>query len=142
MVFLVGISGMSVLMRYVFPSVQLAYLDILLPDLYVWLALVAASAGIRQSSHLGLTLLPDYAPPRAKAILNWFYVICGVCFFTVLLWSGLMLTKAQMVRGTMAPFGYPSWIVTAALPVAAVNALVSFIGVARRISSTEPGRSK
>ncbi|UOM36581.1 TRAP transporter small permease [Acuticoccus sp. I52.16.1] len=130
---IVGLSAASVVARYALPGVNIAYLDILLPDLFVWLALVAAAAGVRHGAHLGLTLLHDCAPPVFKRLLDWFYVLAGILFFGVVLWTGWELTAAQMRRGTMSAFGYPAWIVTAALPVASAIALARFLGVMRKL---------
>jgi TRAP-type C4-dicarboxylate transport system permease small subunit len=130
---IIALSGGAVVARYALPGLNIAYLDMLLPDLFVWLALLGAAAGVRTGSHLGLTLLREMAPPTLGRLLDWLDLLAGVLFFGVLLWTGWELTAAQFRRGTMAAFGYPSWLVTAALPVSAAVALVRFVGVARRI---------
>lgn len=124
---IIMLAGFSVVNRYVFPSMALAYLDQMLPDLLVWISLLGAAVVIRERGHLGLTWLEEHVGARARRALQIFHSLVGIAFFAVLLWKGFEVTRQHFAWGITSPMGYPSWLISAAVPAASAVALVHLV---------------
>src|SRR5512143_3621017 len=67
--FMVTITFVTVVTRYVF-AFPLSYIDQLVPNLFVWVTFLGASAAVKRRAHLGLSLLYDMFPAVGRAVLD------------------------------------------------------------------------
>lgn len=117
--FMVTITFVTVVTRYVF-DLPLSYIDQLVPNLFVWVTFLGASAAVKRHAHLGLSLLYDMAPAGARAVLDAVILLgCGA-FFLATAGYGAKIVSMQMENRLMASLGYPSWFVGLAVPVGSI----------------------
>jgi TRAP-type C4-dicarboxylate transport system permease small subunit len=116
---MVTITFVTVVTRYVF-GIPLSYIDQLVPNMFVWVTFLGASAAVKRHAHLGLSLLYDMAPAGARAALDALILLgCGVFFLGTAVY-GARIVSMQMENRLMTSLGYPSWFVGLAVPVGAV----------------------
>ena len=117
--FMVTITFVTVVTRYVF-DLPLSYIDQLVPNLFVWVTFLGASAAVKRHAHLGLSLLYDLAPAGGRAVLDALILLgCGAFFLGTAAY-GAKIVSMQMENRLMASLGYPSWFVGLAVPVGSV----------------------
>ena len=117
--FMVTITFVTVVTRYVF-GLPLSYIDQLVPNMFVWVTFLGASAAVKRRAHLGLSLLYDLFPARGRAALDALILFgCGVFFLGTAVY-GVKIVSMQMENRLMASLGYPSWFVGLAVPVGSV----------------------
>ena len=117
--FMVTITFVTVVTRYVF-DLPLSYLDQLVPNLFVWVTFLGASAAVKRHAHLGLSLLYDMAPAWTRAVLDAVILLgCGAFFLGTAAY-GAKIVSMQMENRLMTSLGYPSWFVGLAVPVGSV----------------------
>ncbi|GAA1348300.1 TRAP transporter small permease [Arthrobacter roseus] len=123
----------NVLSRYLL-NASLAFTTELTVNLAVLLTMVGAAIGIRESSHLGFTLLRDKATGRTHQAI---VVLCGlaiVLFYAALFKFGLDISLEQFGRHQTTPaLGLPKGLLSAALPLGAL------LGVIRAVQATIVG---
>lgn len=114
----------SVIGRYLLPSVPISYADQLLPDIFVWLSILGAASAARRGSHLGMTALIDRLRHRGRQVAAVTTGVVGLIFFGALAYSGAQIVVQQLRLGSLAAFGYPAWVIAIAIPVGSVLAIV------------------
>jgi C4-dicarboxylate transporter DctQ subunit len=116
---MVTITFVTVVTRYVF-DFPLSYIDQLVPNMFVWVTFLGASAAVKRHAHLGLSLLYDMAPAGGRAVLDAI-ILLGVCaFFLGTAAYGAKIVSMQVENRLMTSLGYPSWFVGLAVPVGSV----------------------
>ena len=117
--FMVTITFVTVVTRYVF-DLPLSYIDQLVPNMFVWVTFLGASAAVKRRAHLGLSLLYDMVPRGARAVLDALILLgCGTFFLGTAVY-GAKIVSMQMENRLMTSLGYPSWFVGLAVPVGSV----------------------
>ena len=117
--FMVTITFVTVVTRYVF-DLPLSYIDQLVPNLFVWVTFLGASAAVKRRAHLGLSLLYDTVPAGGRAVLDALILLgCGAFFLGTAVY-GAKIVAMQMENRLMTSLGYPSWFVGLAVPVGSV----------------------
>jgi TRAP-type C4-dicarboxylate transport system permease small subunit len=124
------IMAAGVVSRYLLPGIRIAYLDQLLPNLFVWLSMLGTASAARRSSHLGMTAIVDRLPTRAHHVAVVLAVVVGLAFFAVLAWQGTGMVQNQVRRGSLSAFGYPAWTISLAVPVGSVLAAIRIVQAA------------
>jgi TRAP-type C4-dicarboxylate transport system permease small subunit len=101
----------------------------------VWMALLAAAVGVRESSHIRIDFVPDAirtVSPRARLVLDAILDVIALTVFLVLLWYGVDMTlfaASQTSEGLRISLSYPY----AAVPVSFLFAtLFAFLRLAQR----------
>ncbi len=128
--FLTGIVTMifsGVLSRYVF-HYSIAFTEEMARFLFLWSALLGASAGLKSGEHSGIPLLANRFGPRGRRAIEIF-VAAGVTIFLCYL---VVMTSVS----TMKAFGSGQISTTTEIPVWTINfgMLVAFVvGVIRCI---------
>jgi len=117
--FMVTITFITVVTRYVF-DFPLSYIDQLVPNMFVWVTFLGASAAVKRHAHLGLSLLYDMAPAGGRAVLDALILLGSGVFFLGTAVYGAKIVSMQMENRLMASLGYPSWFVGLAVPVGSV----------------------
>ncbi|TFH31377.1 MAG: TRAP transporter small permease [Deltaproteobacteria bacterium] len=116
---MVTITFVTVVTRYVF-DFPLSYIDQLVPNMFVWVTFLGASAAVKRRAHLGLSLLYDLVPAGARAALDALILLgCGAFFLGTAVY-GAKIVSMQMENRLMTSLGYPSWFVGLAVPVGSV----------------------
>lgn len=116
---MVTITFVTVVTRYVF-DLPLSYIDQLVPNMFVWVTFLGASAAVKRKAHLGLSLLYDLAPAGARAALDALILLGTGAFFLGTAVYGAKIVSMQMENRLMTSLGYPSWFVGLAVPVGSV----------------------
>ena len=117
--FMVTITFVTVVTRYVF-DLPLSYIDQLVPNMFVWVTFLGASAAVKRQAHLGLSLLYDMVPAGARAVLDALILLgCGAFFLGTAVY-GAKIVSMQMENRLMTSLGYPSWFVGLAVPVGSI----------------------
>jgi TRAP-type C4-dicarboxylate transport system permease small subunit len=117
--FMVTITFVTVVTRYVF-DLPLSYIDQLVPNMFVWVTFLGASAAVKRHAHLGLSLLYDMAPAGGRAVLDAIILLGVGAFFLGTAVYGAKIVSMQMENRLMTSLGYPSWFVGLAVPVGSV----------------------
>lgn len=121
---LLVVSGV-VFGRYVF-SYSPAWGEELALFAMVWLGLLSASTRVRDDSHLSLTFMDNYLPPRAIKIRDALVMLATALFGLFLLIQGANLV--DMTRNNTLPgMGISSSILYAAVPVAGLAIVIQII---------------
>lgn len=123
----------NVLSRYLF-NASLAFTTELTVNVAVLLTMVGAAIGIRESSHLGFTLLRDKATGRTHQGIVFVSGLAIVLFYAALFKFGLDLSLEQFARHQTTPaLGLPKGLLTAVLPLGAL------LGAIRAVQATIVG---
>jgi len=117
--FMVTITFITVVTRYVF-NFPLSYIDQLVPNLFVWVTFLGASAAVKRRAHLGLSLLYDLVPAGGRAALDALILFGCAAFFLGAAVYGAKIVSLQMENRLTTSLGYPSWLVGLAVPVGSV----------------------
>ena len=121
---LLVVSGV-VFGRYVF-SYSPAWGEELALFAMVWLGLLSASTRVRDDSHLSLTFMDNYLPPRAIKIRDVLVMLATALFGLFLLIQGANLV--DMTRNNTLPgMGISSSLLYAAVPVAGLAIVIQLI---------------
>jgi TRAP-type C4-dicarboxylate transport system permease small subunit len=89
----------------------------------VWIGLLSAALGLRDDSHLRLTIIDYFIPGKIIRGLKVFVVVLILGFSVLLFWQGIEITKIGMLN-KMPGLGIPAaWFYLAA-PVAGIVMLV------------------
>lgn len=127
---LLVVSGV-VFGRYVF-SYSPAWGEELALFAMVWLGLLSASTRVRDDSHLSLTFMDNYLPPRAIKIRDVLVMLATALFGLFLLIQGANLV--DMTRNNTLPgMGISSSVLYAAVPVAGLAIVIQIIARLRDI---------
>jgi TRAP-type C4-dicarboxylate transport system permease small subunit len=113
---MVTITFITVITRYVF-AFPLSYIDQLVPNMFVWVTFLGASAAVKRRAHLGLSLLYDRVPAGGRAALDALILLGCVAFFLGTAAYGAKIVSMQMENRLTTSLGYPSWFVGLAVPV-------------------------
>jgi TRAP-type C4-dicarboxylate transport system permease small subunit len=116
---MVTITFVTVVTRYVF-DLPLSYIDQLVPNMFVWVTFLGASAAVKRRAHLGLSMVYDMVPAGARVVLDALILLgCGVFFLGTAVY-GAKIVSMQVENRLMTSLGYPSWFVGLAVPVGSV----------------------
>ncbi len=116
---MVVITFVTVITRYVF-DLPLSYVDQLVPNLFVWVTFLGASAAVRRRAHLGLSVIYDQLPAGGRAGLDVVILAGTSAFFLVTAWFGWQVVWLQVENRLMNTLGYPAWMVGIAVPAGAL----------------------
>jgi C4-dicarboxylate transporter DctQ subunit len=116
---MVIITFVTVVTRYVF-ELPLSYVDQLVPNLFVWVTFLGASAAVRRRAHLGLSMIADVLPARARTALDVVVLAGTSAFFLATAWYGLQVVRLQVENRLTTSLGYPAWLVGIAVPAGAL----------------------
>ena len=138
LVVMVLISFVTVVTRYLF-DVPLSYIDQLVPNLFVWVTFLGASAAVKRRAHLGLSFVYDALPPRGRALLDLVSMLGTSAFFAATAWYGWKVVTLQLENHLMMSLGYPAWIVGLAVPAGSALFIVRAVEVWWRRRHEPPG---
>jgi TRAP-type C4-dicarboxylate transport system permease small subunit len=120
---MVAITFVTVVTRYVFEA-PLSYVDQLVPNLFVWVTFLGASAAARRRAHLGLSAIYDLLPARGRKVLDLVILAGTSAFFLATAWFGWQVVRLQVENRLMNTLGYPAWMVGIAIPAGSLLLVV------------------
>ncbi len=135
---MVVITFVTVVTRYVF-DLPLSYIDQLVPNLFVWVTFLGASAAVKRRAHLGLSALYDLFPERVRRAVDGAVLLVTSAFFVVTGWYGARVVELEVENRMMASLGYPSWVIGLAVPVGSGLFVVRSVEAWRRGREEAPG---
>lgn len=98
----------------------------------VWITMLGAAVGFRETAHLGFTILRDRFPPPVRHAFVWLGAVITVATMAVILWAGWRQIQSQIALDTTSEaLGIPEWIYSAALPVGALVVIVRVLQALR-----------
>lgn len=115
----------GVVARYALEA-SLPWTEELARYLMIWMALLAVSVGIYHREHIGLDVLRQKLPIRARRYLRALFDVIGFLFFLVLLVFGLSMTRDGATQYANI-FGMSMALPFAAVPVSAGLACVQLL---------------
>ncbi len=115
---MVVITFVTVATRYVF-DFPLSYIDQVVPNMFVWVTFLGASAAVKRRAHLGLSMVYDALPPRGRAALDAVVLAGTSAFFAATAWYGWQVVTMQVENRLTMALGYPAWLVGVAVPAGA-----------------------
>lgn len=120
----------NVIFRFVL-SGGFSWSNELVQILFFWTTLLGSAIAFREGSHMGMGLLDNILPEKAKSVLHIFISVACIVYLVVLGTQGGITTLKQMASGQVsASVGTPEWLVTIAIPIGCV---FSAIWLIRRI---------
>ncbi|MFZ7103425.1 MAG: TRAP transporter small permease [Peptococcaceae bacterium] len=121
------INFANVLSRYLLHA-SWAFTEEITTNLFVLASLLGAAVAAKRGSHLGLSILTDFLPPRFQKYVTLFSVVCAVILFSVLFKYGINMVQSQIKYGQTSPaLGWPEWIFGLAIPVGAFSLIIRFM---------------
>lgn len=116
----------NVLSRYVL-HMSLSFSDEITTNLFVLLSMMGSSIATRRRAHLGLTILTDAVPPKARKVLLTAGYAIGTVFCAALFWYGIEMVRHQINLGQVTPtMQWPEWIFGTFIPFGAVFLTIRF----------------
>lgn len=105
---------------------------------FTWVVLLTSSLGVRENSHVRISLIDDLLPPRVRWALMQLILIAIAVFGLVMVWSGYRFVEFTL--GQVSPaVQYPVWLMNASVPVAGALIAVHAVGRLRRFASPATG---
>ena len=110
------LAFLNIVVRY-FTRYSFAFTEELEVAGLVWLTMLGAAVGFRESVHLGFTILRDrFSRPIRQALATASAVI-AILTMLALVWAGWRQIQSQIALGTTSEaLGIPEWMYSAALP--------------------------
>ncbi|MBO0603192.1 TRAP transporter small permease [Sporosarcina sp. E16_3] len=103
---------------------SLSFTEEITVNLFVLLTFVGTAIGVRQSAHLGFTLIYDRVNHSLKRVMTLFVGLMMVLLFGTLLYFGIQMVSFQIEMGQRTPsLGWPQWWFSLAMPVGALLCL-------------------
>lgn len=98
--------------------------------LFVWATMMGIPAATRRGAHLSLVLLRRFVSERWRHVLSVAVLVATVAFFAALAVAGLILCLRQaQYHNRFQSSSCPDWVVSSAIPVAAVLSCVRAVEV-------------
>jgi C4-dicarboxylate transporter DctQ subunit len=98
----------------------------------VWISMLGAAVGFRESVHLGFTILRDRFPRPVRRALAASSSLIAVITMGALIWAGWRQIQSQIALNTTSEaLGLPEWIYSAALPAGGLLIIVRVLEALR-----------
>ena len=108
---------LQILMRNLFES-GIAWGDILVRVLVLWVGLAGAMVASRQGNHINIDILSRYLPERAGTIVKSAVEFIAAAVCSVAAFYTLQFVKIEFAEGGMAFAQVPIWLCEAIIPIA------------------------
>lgn len=114
---LVLLAAGQILLRMAFDT-GIIWLDPLLRNLVLWVALLGAMVAAREGRHIGLDLFGRMLPPLALRIVRLVTCLSAAGISAVIAWHSLRMVLDEKAMATTAFASVPGWLVQSILPFA------------------------
>ncbi len=110
------LAFLNIVVRY-FTRYSFAFTEELEVAGLVWLTMLGAAVGFRESVHLGFTILRDRFSRPIRQTLAAASAVIAILTMLALVWAGWRQIQSQIALGTTSEaLGIPEWMYSAALP--------------------------
>lgn len=110
------LAFLNIVVRY-FTRYSFAFTEEIEVAALVWISMLGAAVGFRESVHLGFTILRDRFPRPVRRELAALSSLIAIATMLGLIWAGGRQIQSQIALNTTSEaLGIPEWIYTAALP--------------------------
>ncbi len=124
---MVAINFGNVLSRYIIHA-SWSFSEELLVYIFVYNSFIGASIAFKRNVHLGVTILTDRLPVKAKKVVIVFSMLLTVGLMVALTGYGLMMVHNQMIFNQKTPsLGMPEWIGGMAVPLGALLIIIRVV---------------
>jgi len=98
---MISVTFLQVIFRYVFGK-PLPWSEELAIYLFIWVAFLGASVGIRNKGHYGLEIVKKKMPPKIQGLLNLFICLVSFYFLTAVTFYGTkMVISSRNISSSM-----------------------------------------
>lgn len=116
LVVMAALAFLNIVVRY-FTRYSFAFTEELEVAALVWITMLGAAVGFRESVHLGFTILRDRFSRPIRRALATVSALISVLTILVLVWAGWRQIQSQIALSTTSEaLGIPEWIYSAAIP--------------------------
>lgn len=120
---------LSILSRYI-TKISMPWADEAVMFLFIWATFLGMSVGVKRGAHLGVAVIFNALPPKARRWMLFVIVLCCVFTCLVLGWEGMQMALLQYRHGQKSSqAGIPMVLVGLAIPVGLFLSLVRFIQI-------------
>jgi TRAP-type C4-dicarboxylate transport system permease small subunit len=116
------LTFVGVVARYA--GIPIAYLEEVVPDLFVWATFLGASLAAKHRAHPNLSILAEKVSPNLRRWLALLVNALTVILFAVIGWQGIEAVRQSIQMGETTALGAPAYWVTLAIPVGAALFIV------------------
>jgi TRAP-type C4-dicarboxylate transport system permease small subunit len=110
------LAFLNIVVRY-FTRYSFAFTEELEVAALVWITMLGAAVGFRESVHLGFTILRDRFSRPVRRALAAASALVAILTVLALVWAGWQQIQSQIALGTTSEaLGIPEWMYSAALP--------------------------
>ena len=116
----------NVLSRYVL-HMSLSFSDEITTNLFILLSMMGTAIATKRRAHLGLTILTDAVPEKARKVLTTLGFAIGTLFSAALCYYGIQMVLQQVKLGQVTPtMQWPEWIFGTFIPFGALFVTIRF----------------
>ncbi len=120
---------LSILSRYV-TKISMPWADETVMFLFIWATFLGMSVGVKRGAHLGVAVIYNALPPKARRGMLIAIALCCVFTCAVLGWEGLQMVFLQYKHGQKSSqTGIPMALVGLAIPVGLFLSAARFIQI-------------
>lgn len=112
-----GLTFVGVAARYA--GVPIAYVEEVVPNLFVWATFLGAALAAKDQAHPNLSALTERFPPDLRRWAERVVAGLTVLFFGVVGWQGVEAVRLSVRTAETTALGAPAYWVTLAVPVGA-----------------------
>lgn len=120
-------------------GIGLPWVDILVRNLVLWLAMAGASLATKQGRHIRIDVLPRLFPSRQQRILGRSLLLIAAAVSTFLGLGAVDLVRQEWAAGSVAFGPVPTWVLQLILPIGFAILAFRFVLQAFMGSPASPG---
>ncbi len=125
------LAFLNIVVRY-FTRYSFAFTEEIEVAALVWISMLGAAVGFRESVHLGFTILRDRFPRPVRRALAASSSLIAVITMGTLIWAGWWQIQSQIALNTTSEaLGIPEWIYSAAIPAGGLLIIVRVLEALR-----------
>ncbi|HEY3366584.1 MAG TPA: TRAP transporter small permease subunit [Symbiobacteriaceae bacterium] len=125
------INFASIVTREIDIGIQFGQAQEVMLLMFVWITFLGIPLAARKKSHLGLSILTDALPPKAKKAAAHVKLAVSIWFLITLGWFGLLMVMKEYQSLQKTPsLGLPLWPFGSAIVVSAVLTVIRLLEVA------------
>jgi TRAP-type C4-dicarboxylate transport system permease small subunit len=125
------LAFLNIVVRY-FTWYSFAFTEELEVAALVWISMLGAAVGFRESVHLGFTVLRDRFSRPIRRALAAASALIAILTMLALVWAGWRQIQSQTALGTTSEaLGIPEWIYSAAIPAGGLLIIVRVLEALR-----------
>lgn len=136
---MLGLAFANVIGRYVLHS-SISFTEEITTALFVLLCTLGTAIAAKHGAHLGLGLITDQLPARAKAVAAFAGNVLAAVLSALLIYTGVFMVQNQYnLKQLSITLQWPEWIYGTFIPIGGTFMLVRFCQAAYRSLKVKEG---